>query len=198
MQIQYVNDKSKEIYAVELNSPLRFLNEHSLDHFPAETVIIFEDSSMENVDSTESNENSNVFTKNNSKVICTDKDDCSTGNSIELNENDSHTVGCSAQDVSMSHLSKDADTNGEEDGATGWHSCSICLEDTFDDDLLVHSICGGMMCKGCLKATSDFHGNLSFPCPVTTNSFIILSSHLLLMTFSPKGRSFRPLLYCFK
>eukprot|EP00112_Aurelia_sp_Birch-Aquarium-sp1_P010751 Seg2289.2 transcript_id=Seg2289.2/GoldUCD/mRNA.D3Y31 product="Ubiquitin carboxyl-terminal hydrolase 15" protein_id=Seg2289.2/GoldUCD/D3Y31 len=52
------------------------------------------------------------------------------------------------------------------EGPMGWHTCGICLEDIFDDDLMVHNICGGVLCCDCLEATASYHSGQSFPCPV--------------------------------
>ena len=52
------------------------------------------------------------------------------------------------------------------EGPTGWHTCGICLEDIFDDDLMIHGICGGVLCSDCLEATACYHSGKSFPCPV--------------------------------
>ena len=51
--------------------------------------------------------------------------------------------------------------------ATGWHTCGICLEDIFDDDLMVHEVCGGVLCRDCLQATASYHSGQTFPCPVS-------------------------------
>ena len=53
-----------------------------------------------------------------------------------------------------------------KEGPMGWHTCGICLEDIFDDNLMVHSVCGGILCKDCLGVTASYYAGKSFPCPV--------------------------------
>ena len=64
----------------------------------------------------------------------------------------------------------DCDENDSDvlprEGPMGWHTCGICLEDIFDDDLMVHNVCGGVLCQDCLEATASYHSGQSFPCPV--------------------------------
>ena len=54
-----------------------------------------------------------------------------------------------------------------ENIASTWHSCSICLEEKFDEELRVHPICGGLLCKECLGRTVEYSEGKSFPCPVS-------------------------------
>ena len=56
--------------------------------------------------------------------------------------------------------------NERQEVALSWHTCSICLEEVFDEDLHIHPICGGMMCVDCLEATVQFHHQENFACPV--------------------------------
>jgi len=49
---------------------------------------------------------------------------------------------------------------------SAWHSCSICLEETFDEELNVHEICGGLLCKECLKNTIEYNKQSKFNCPI--------------------------------
>jgi len=53
-----------------------------------------------------------------------------------------------------------------KEGPMGWHTCGICLEDIFDDDLMVHNVCGGVLCRDCLGVTASYYSGKSFPCPV--------------------------------
>ena len=55
----------------------------------------------------------------------------------------------------------------KENTASTWHSCSICLEEKFDEELKVHRICGGLLCKECLGKTIEISEGKSFPCPVS-------------------------------
>ena len=48
-----------------------------------------------------------------------------------------------------------------------WRTCTICLEDTFDEDMRSHLTCGGMICDKCVGVTAGYHDNNSFPCPVS-------------------------------
>ena len=59
------------------------------------------------------------------------------------------------------------------EGPMGWHTCGICLEDIFDDDLMIHNVCGGILCKDCLEVNASYHAGQSFPCPVLS-LFILL------------------------
>lgn len=50
-----------------------------------------------------------------------------------------------------------------------WHSCSICLEEMLDSDLLMHAECGGNLCSGCLSASKSHQessGQKRITCPV--------------------------------
>lgn len=51
--------------------------------------------------------------------------------------------------------------------ASAWRSCSICLEETFDEDIRIHTICGGSLCVSCLGKTAEYHYFEKFPCPVS-------------------------------
>ena len=49
-----------------------------------------------------------------------------------------------------------------------WHSCSICLEEMVDTDLLIHSSCGGLLCSDCLECSKQhsIKDDGKMPCPV--------------------------------
>ena len=49
-----------------------------------------------------------------------------------------------------------------------WHSCSICLEEMVDSDLLTHKECGAIVCPSCLQASAEHYnqGQSLVPCPV--------------------------------
>ena len=47
-----------------------------------------------------------------------------------------------------------------------WRTCSICLTETFDDEMRIHNPCGGLICDGCVSITAGYHDNGEFPCPV--------------------------------
>ena len=49
-----------------------------------------------------------------------------------------------------------------------WHSCSICLEEMVDSDLLTHRECGAIVCPSCLQASAEHYnqGQSLVPCPV--------------------------------
>lgn len=50
-----------------------------------------------------------------------------------------------------------------------WRTCSICLDEMVDSDLLTHKDCGAIVCRGCLQASTEHYcqeGNL-MPCPVS-------------------------------
>lgn len=51
-----------------------------------------------------------------------------------------------------------------------WRTCTICLEDTFDEEMRSHLPCGGMICAKCVQITAGFHENSSFPCPTCGES----------------------------
>jgi len=53
-----------------------------------------------------------------------------------------------------------------EQGAAAWHSCGICLEEIFDEELKVHLICGGMLCDTCLANMVDINKQQKFHCPI--------------------------------
>jgi len=47
-----------------------------------------------------------------------------------------------------------------------WRKCSICLSETFDEDMRTHLSCGGLICRECVGITASHHENRNFPCPV--------------------------------
>jgi len=49
-----------------------------------------------------------------------------------------------------------------------WHSCSICLEEMVDCDLLTHKECGAIVCPSCLQASSEHYNQEQslVPCPI--------------------------------
>ena len=56
---------------------------------------------------------------------------------------------------------------------TTWRKCSICLNETFDDEMRIHNSCGGLICHSCVNTTATYHDNGEFPCPV---SFFLFSN----------------------
>ncbi|XP_052107037.1 uncharacterized protein LOC127739380 [Mytilus californianus] len=47
-----------------------------------------------------------------------------------------------------------------------WKSCSICLEELADSELLVHKTCGATFCHSCLEMSLLHYGQENFLCPV--------------------------------
>ena len=49
-----------------------------------------------------------------------------------------------------------------------WHSCSICLEEMVDTELLTHVDCGAVLCSGCLQSSVQHYSKDDdlIPCPV--------------------------------
>ena len=47
-----------------------------------------------------------------------------------------------------------------------WRTCSICLTETFDDEMRIHNPCGGLICHTCVGVMAGYHDNGEFPCPV--------------------------------
>ena len=49
-----------------------------------------------------------------------------------------------------------------------WRTCSVCLEEMLDTDLLVHPECGGVLCSPCLQSSIEHfsNSNSQMPCPV--------------------------------
>ena len=68
-------------------------------------------------------------------------------------------------DVKMEE-DENAKTVLPREGPMGWHTCGICLEDIFDENLMIHNVCGGILCKNCLEVTASYHSGQAFPCPV--------------------------------
>ena len=65
-----------------------------------------------------------------------------------VNGNGNHKMADIQMDGGMS-FEDDQKTNSVE-GAATWHSCGICLEEIFDEELKVHLVCGGLLCDPCL------------------------------------------------
>lgn len=57
--------------------------------------------------------------------------------------------------------------------ASKWYTCSICLEETFDDDVRSHLQCGGIICTGCLTTMLEFYGRDNLTCPVINDYFFL-------------------------
>ena len=55
--------------------------------------------------------------------------------------------------------------------AAVWHSCGICLEEIFDEELKVHLVCGGLLCETCLTNLVEMHKQPRLPCPVSCFCF---------------------------
>lgn len=47
-----------------------------------------------------------------------------------------------------------------------WKSCAICLEELTDNELMVHTSCGGTFCPSCLEMSIQHYGEASYCCPV--------------------------------
>ena len=50
-----------------------------------------------------------------------------------------------------------------------WHSCSICLEEMVDSELVSHGECGGVVCPGCLQSSVEHYCSKEtglMPCPL--------------------------------
>ena len=48
-----------------------------------------------------------------------------------------------------------------------WHSCSICLEEKVDTDLLTHKECGAIVCPTCLQTSTEHYSQEGkMPCVV--------------------------------
>lgn len=60
-------------------------------------------------------------------------------------------------------------TSPDDNGVATWHSCSICFEEKFEEDLLVHRSCNGALCVECLQTTIQHNQTPGgqFPCPVS-------------------------------
>ena len=50
-----------------------------------------------------------------------------------------------------------------------WRSCSVCLEEMIDSDLLIHPECGGVLCSTCLQSSVQHFAqeDKKMPCPVS-------------------------------
>lgn len=74
--------------------------------------------------------------------------------------------------ISVVNPTSATDNRGADDvamvTASTWHSCNICFDEKFEEELLVHRKCNGVLCPGCLgdtlKHSKNDHGD--FPCPV--------------------------------
>ena len=69
-----------------------------------------------------------------------------------------------------------------------WHSCSICLEEMLDSDLLTHAECGGKVCGECLtssKAHQESSGQKRISCPVSYYSSYSSSVYWTSLSYIP-------------
>lgn len=95
--------------------------------------------------------------------------------SIAHNDNECDPYGVSVELDPNSMKTDYVNNNGVsapaemEQGAAAWHSCGICLEEIFDEELKVHLVCGGMLCDTCLMNLADMNKQqLKFHCPVSS------------------------------
>lgn len=51
-----------------------------------------------------------------------------------------------------------------------WHTCTICLDEMVDSDLLVHLSCGTTICSTCLQSAQQ-HNTATAPSGETTTNF---------------------------
>ena len=89
--------------------------------------------------------------------------DCGTAHGNGPSENTGSNVG------SAPAVSSDNDFQSPVRAVVmEWHSCSICLEEMVDSDLLIHRDCGAIVCPTCLQASSEHYsqGGALMPCPV--------------------------------
>eukprot|EP00794_Sanderia_malayensis_P011244 gene11244-12424_t len=95
-----------------------------------------------------------------------------TSDDLDSNLHNSVKTDHNSDAATEEPMDEDSRSNGDTNAgrcssiATGWHTCGICLEDIFDDDLMIHQPCGGMLCRDCLLVTCSYHCGKSFPCPV--------------------------------
>ena len=101
-----------------------------------------------------------MFCKNNKRLKVNDG---IYGNYGNLDSGDTKTASV---DVVTNCTDSGVQAATENVGST-WHSCSICLEEKFDEELKVHPICGGLLCKECLGRTVEFSEGKNFACPVS-------------------------------
>ena len=93
--------------------------------------------------------------------------DCGTVREDGPSENTASNVGIGGSAPAIS-----SSTNESRSPARAvvmeWHSCSICLEEMVDSDLLIHRDCGAIVCPTCLQASSEHYsqGGALMPCPV--------------------------------
>ena len=59
-----------------------------------------------------------------------------------------------------------------------WRTCSICLEEMMDSDLMIHPECGGVVCNTCLQSSVQHFSteNKQMPCPVRILLIIVIRS----------------------
>lgn len=72
-------------------------------------------------------------------------------------------------------------------GAAAWHSCGICLEEIFDEELKVHIVCGGMLCDSCLTNLVEVNNTIRFPCPIC-NRYISTEDYTPLVEPKENGK----------
>ncbi|KAL4220399.1 hypothetical protein ACF0H5_020802 [Mactra antiquata] len=49
---------------------------------------------------------------------------------------------------------------------TDWKSCAICLEEMPENELMVHTTCGGTFCSACLEMSAQHYRDSTYCCPV--------------------------------
>lgn len=101
---------------------------------------------------------------------------------LTKNKDTSNTTGDEAMPSEVSAVTS----------ASAWRSCSICLEETFDEDIRIHTICGGSLCVSCLGKTAEYHYFEKFPCPICSK-YISPEEFQCLVTPSSAGTSIKRL-----
>ncbi|XP_064639050.1 uncharacterized protein LOC135494727 isoform X2 [Lineus longissimus] len=163
-----LDDNDDDLFTFEENRSNKDPNEEDGDY--TDMTPLFQDSDDENA---RRRENDNLLL-NNMTVSSTD---VSMG---------TYEIGYWNNDVGTSaDYSGGASTDvgaGCSATADQWKSCTICLEEMTDSDLMVHTSCGGTLCQSCLDMSIKHYGEMAFSCPVCsltvdpTEEFVPLSS----------------------
>lgn len=146
-QISYLS-KSKKLYAIEV---LQSSNTFSLTD--SEDFV----SELSEMNGKKENGDCNI----NGSYHHSDDARMDTSMEIKDNNNDDNNNNDNVNDDSNNN-----NNNEDVEGAAAWHSCGICLEEIFDEELKTHLICGGLLCDTCLTNLVEVNKTHKFHCPI--------------------------------
>ncbi|XP_060563372.1 LOW QUALITY PROTEIN: uncharacterized protein LOC132722815 [Ruditapes philippinarum] len=85
-------------------------------------------------------------------------DSTTSATGFDISEDIARAEGCEA--VEKSTVTSSTVTTDD------WKSCAICLEEMPENELMVHTTCGGTFCSACLEMSAQHYRDSVYCCPV--------------------------------